>query len=175
MRVKIMWWLSLVIFLAFFIFLINAKAFFIISDSSQFKITGLTTAGGGAIEGGTFRAKIGIGQDIVGNVTNSNFRLCLGIFCTETFNPPYHINITGRLVLTNGTVLANTDLTVTVKYITGQWSTQNTTDGLGFFFIVIKTVPEYLQNKTFNISFTTQGSITAIYECTYNPTIRICS
>lgn len=112
-------------------------------------------------------SKIAIGQPIIGIANNSNYKICFGIFC-PFYQPLYSMNFTGRLNYSNGSVVINTPVEITIKYSAYNYVGRNNTDSLGIFFIKIDDLPEGMMNKNLEITIHVTDEIEAVYNCLYN-------
>lgn len=146
---------------------------FIISAPSA-KMVGEITGGGRNLTG-VYNLKVAVGQSVVGNISNANLRICLGVLCSSGLaSHAYSINFTGQLNYSNGTAVSNSLITVYITYLTDTYSESNTTDNNGNFLIVINNIPN-LENKNFNVKFYLEGEIEATYECRYDHITENCN
>jgi len=154
--------------LAFSLLLAISYAF-VITDT--YKIRGVISGGGLAIEDSSYKSKVVVGQPVIGIATGTSYKVCLGYLCTGAFEPPYSINLTGTLYYTNGTAVINTDIKIEIYYQgrkVGEKS--DVTDPLGIFYVDVRNLPEYLFEpirRDLDIKIYVYGEIEAIHECTY--------
>ena len=157
------------VILAFSLLLVISYAFLI---TDGYKIRGVISGGGLALQDSSYKSKVVIGQPVIGRISGGNYKICLGFLCTGAFDPPYSINLTGTLYYTNGTAVTNTDIKAEVYYNDNKVGEEtDTTDGLGIFYVEIKNLPEYLfiplPGKNLDIKIYVYGEVDAVHECTY--------
>lgn len=171
----------LLIFLAFSLLLVAFSSYitsaFIITDS--YKIVGEIIGGGNVnltnYSGGTLQNKsqIALGQPIIGITQNTtaNLKLCLGLFCMDTYQSQYTMNFSGTLYYSNGSAVVSAPIKITIN---SQFSGSSWTDGLGKFFVNVYNLPSYLMGQDLNITFNVQGEVEANYNCWYNHSSTNC-
>lgn len=140
-----------------------------------YKLSGVLTSGGNNTKSSSYVSTLSIAQPAIGQMSSSNYKLCLGVYCTETFNPPYEITTSGKLFYDNGSTVSNADIRITINYKSYNFESTNKTDGAGNFFVKISNLPEFMRYRNFDVKIYVVDEIEALYECTYNTTTQQCS
>ncbi len=174
---------SLILFLIVFSTVVTA---FTIADGKK-EMTALISGGGTNLSSTEYKGYVAIGQPVInpetaksggdiigGNLTSENYTLCLGIFCTEAFEIPHSINITGRITYDIGGDVANSEAILKVKYGLATFESEPVeTDDNGVFNATLN-IPERIARYPFDIAVYASGRVDAEYTCTYNHTSSEC-
>lgn len=124
---------------------------------------------------GNFISKIVVGQPVIGIVSGGNYKLCFGALCSGMFEPQYNMNFTGYILYSNGSAVADTDITFKIKYKTSEFIKSSTTNTSGYFFIT-ENIPEYVTEKDLSVTIEIENEdVKAVYECAYNHLTTNCT
>lgn len=158
-------------FILIFLLLVTLSYAFTVSGK-DYKITGFIPESGGnhTLSSENYKLKLSLGQSLINMTMGGDYKLCLGIFCTRTFEPPHHIFVSGMLNYSNGTLVTNTDILVEISYLSYKYQQKDKTDGIGNFSTKVRNIPEFITHKNFIISVYTYGDIDALYQCKFNET-----
>jgi hypothetical protein len=160
------------------IFSIGSYAFIMRGDN--YVVNAIISSGAGNATSSTYNIYFAIMQQIIKSplekTDGTNYKLCLGIFCTGIFEVPHYVNVSGTVYYDTGNVVANSDakLVVTVgnaNYKSGIFRT----DANGVFSTKVAVPETIMQKTTFKVNVYVTGRIEAVYSCTFNKESGICN
>ncbi|MEM7824333.1 MAG: hypothetical protein QW227_03105 [Candidatus Aenigmatarchaeota archaeon] len=109
----------------------------------------------------------GVIYETIGELGSTNYRVCLGWYCAVgAIVTPYSIHVAGTLTYSNGTIVSDTPITLTIynSTLNLQYSTDSNTDSSGRFNITLSNLPTRLVDAGFAIRITAYGAVEAVLD-----------
>jgi hypothetical protein len=176
--------------LVLFLVLLSVSANAFVMSCNSYKITGIISDGGGKLVGTTlspnpppqtgpnnvYKMYVSVGQPVIGLITGSKYKMCLGIFCTNIFDTPHYVSVSGTIKYQGaaGDAVADSEAKVFVTYGGAKYEGSTNTDSNGAFTAKV-LVPEEIANSNFVLGVYAKGKVEAIYECNYDKSTGSCS
>ena len=101
-------------------------------SNPTYEIEGVIDSGGKFITGGPYEAQLSVAQAVItpesGLLESKNYRLCLGIFCSDVFETPYSVAVTGYIIYDIGDPVAEGEGKLIVKYAGAKYMSKEMSD-----------------------------------------------
>lgn len=150
-------------------------------SSASYNITGVLPDAGSRISSTNYILDATVGQPVIGEVSSTNYKLCLGYQCALAvikISGPQNITFKGTLTEA-GKLAAGISFTATVyneSFDPKSYSASNTTESDGNFTVTITGIPQEFVKAGFYIKMSSVGTkVEAEYICRYDPVERKCT
>ncbi|MBU3896371.1 MAG: hypothetical protein KJ697_00335 [Nanoarchaeota archaeon] len=165
------------------IIIFSMSSFAFVMSGPNYKINAIISNGGKSITGiyteTPYTMHFALMQPIIKSFLDktdtTNYKLCLGIFCTGLFEVPHYVTVSGTVYYDTGGVVADSEAKLVVNVANGNYkSGMFRTDANGGFTTKV-AVPETIMKKEgtlikpFGIKVYVTGRVEAVYSCTFYP------
>ena len=171
--------MRLITSVALFLIIFSTIATAFTMSNPTYEIEGVIDSGGNFTDDGTYEAQVSVGQAVItpesGLLESDSYRLCLGIFCSEVFETPYSVYVTGYLTYDIDDPVVDGKGKLIVKYGGSKYMSKEITTDANGKFEAEAPIPEAVALKEFTIEVRAKGRVEAAYECIYCPGDGTCT
>ncbi len=172
-----------------FALLLSLAANAFVMSNPDYRIVGTMAGGGEKMIGGSYKMYLSVAQPAISPTktsptdpksgymtdTGSLYKLCLGVFCTNVFDIPRTIKVSGTIKYDTGGEVSNSEAKLIISYGQAKYESKTIRTNDKGEFTVTTSVPEAIANKNFVIEVYAKGKVEASYTCTFDQATNHCT